>query len=266
MLAIPFPMIDPVLVEVGPVSIRWYALSYIVGIFLGWWLVGRLNRRRKEPLLSPKAFDDLVMWVVIGIMLGGRLGYVLFYNSGYYFSHPHEMLAVWKGGMSFHGGLIGVIVTMLWFCRRKKIHYLALMDMLACAAPIGLCLGRIANFINGELYGRMASENVAWAVVFPGDAFARHPSQLYEAALEGLVLFVVVNLLAFRTMLLEKAGGVSGVFLLGYALARSFVEFYREPDPQLGFLFAGVTMGQVLCVPMAVVGIMLLKNALKITK
>lgn len=255
-----FPQIDPILFEIGPLAIRWYALAYVAGIFLGWWLLKRLSEKDTPPLLSEKALDDIMLYAICGIILGGRLGYVLFYNLDFYLEHPGEALKIWQGGMSFHGGLLGMIAAMAIFARRFKIRFLTLMDYIAVCAPIGLFFGRIANFINGELWGRVS--DVWWAMVFPtGGPLPRHPSQLYEAALEGLLLFAILLLLATRTKIRHKPGFLSGVFLLGYGVARSFVEQFREPDEQLGFLWDIITMGQLLSLPMILGGLYLIWQA-----
>lgn len=259
-LAIPFPMIDPVMVEVGPFVIRWYALAYIAGLVLGWlylrWLVQRPGWQ-----MTTEDLDDLLLYVTLGVVLGGRLGYVLFYRPEFYLSHPGEILAVWQGGMSFHGGLLGVLLAMALFAWRRGIAFLDVGDAVAAATPIGLLFGRVANFINGELFGR--ASDVPWAMVFPhGGPEPRHPSQLYEAILEGLVLFLVLFWIARRPRLPEQAGRIGGLFLIGYGLARSFVEFFREPDEHLGFLLGGsVTMGQILSVPMIVIGLVLVARS-----
>jgi phosphatidylglycerol:prolipoprotein diacylglycerol transferase len=258
--AIAFPVIDPVLIQIGPIAIRWYALAYIGGLLLGWrylrWLVQRPGWR-----LTLEDLDDLLLYVVLGVVLGGRLGYVLFYKPGFYLAHPGEILAVWEGGMSFHGGMLGVIAAMALFAWRRGIPLLEIGDAVSAAAPIGLFFGRIANFINGELFGR--ASDVPWAMVFPhGGPEARHPSQLYEAALEGLILFLVLFWIARRPRLPETAGRIGGLFLIGYGLARSFVELFREPDAHLGFLLGGsVTMGQILSLPMILVGLFLLMRS-----
>lgn len=256
-VAIAFPTIDPVLVELGPFVIRWYALAYISGLVLGWlymrWLVQRSGWQ-----LTVVDLDDLLLYVTLGVVLGGRLGYVLFYRPEFYLNHPEEILAVWQGGMSFHGGLIGVLAAMALFAYRRNIHFLDLGDPVAAAVPIGLFFGRIANFINAELFGR--ESDVPWAMVFPyGGDNPRHPSQLYEAALEGLVLFLILFWFARQPRDPAHRGRIGGLFLIGYGLARSFVELFREPDDHLGYLLNGsVTMGQILSLPMIVIGLILL--------
>jgi phosphatidylglycerol:prolipoprotein diacylglycerol transferase len=254
-LALAFPSIDPVLIQIGPFAIRWYALAYIIGLVAGWRYVRRLVQRPGWQL-TPLDVDDLLLYVTLGVVLGGRLGYVLFYRPGYYLSQPLEALAVWQGGMSFHGGVVGVIAAMWLFARLRKRSFLEVGDAVVCAVPIGLFLGRIANFINGELFGRVT--DVPWGIVFPhGGPEPRHPSQLYEAGLEGVVLFVVLAVFAWRLRDPATAGRLSGIFLIGYALARSFAELFREPDAHLGFLWGGVTMGQLLSLPMLAVGLAL---------
>ncbi|MFO1073155.1 MAG: prolipoprotein diacylglyceryl transferase [Geminicoccaceae bacterium] len=253
LLALPFPAIDPVLLQLGPFAIRWYALAYIVGIVLGWQIVRRMVQRPGWSI-TPEAIDDLVFYVTLGIILGGRLGYVLFYQPGHYLDQPLDMLAVWRGGMSFHGGLLGVILASAWFARSRGLAFLEIVDALAVVAPIGLLLGRLANFVNGELWGRVT--DVPWAVIFPhAGPEPRHPSQLYEAGLEGLVLLAVMLWFAARPYRPAARGTLGGIFLVGYALARITAEMFRQPDAQLGFLTGGVTMGQVLSVPMLLVGI-----------
>jgi len=261
--ALPFPEIDPVLIEIGPFAIRWYALAYVAGLVLGWRYMRRLNDRRAQ-IMQADDIDDFLTWATLGVILGGRLGYVLFYNFGYYIENPLQALAIWQGGMSFHGGLAGVIIVLIIFARRRGIHFLSLADLTACATPIGLFFGRLANFINGELYGR--ASDVPWAMVFPaGGPEPRHPSQLYEAALEGLVLFLVLVWLARRPGAFEQRGLLSGVFLVGYALARGFVELFRQPDAHIGLLTAGSTMGQLLSVPMLLGGLYLIWLARRTT-
>lgn len=251
-----YPAIDPVLIELGPLAIRWYALAYLAGILGGYYYIGWLNRRLIPPLLTKKQLDDLIVWAVLGIIVGGRLGYVFFYKPDYYLASPAEIPAIWQGGMAFHGGLLGVIVSFYLFARRAQIAYLRLMDLVACAAPIGLFFGRIANFINGELWGR--ASDCAVCMVFPhGGEAARHPSQLYQASLEGALLFLLLLWLQRRRVLAHKDGALAGVFLLGYAGARSVGELFREPDAYLGFLTGGLTMGQWLSLPMALLGLYL---------
>ncbi|MEA2936751.1 MAG: phosphatidylglycerol---prolipoprotein diacylglyceryl transferase, partial [Alphaproteobacteria bacterium] len=255
--AIPFPNFDPVLISIGPFAIRWYALAYIVGI-LGGWLYARAIVRSERLWGGPAPFsvadyDDFVLWVTLGIILGGRIGYVLFYNPSYFIEHPAEIVQLWKGGMSFHGGFLGCVTAVLVFARRRGISWLSLGDVTCAVAPIGLFLGRIANFINGELWGRVT--DVPWAVAFPnGGPLSRHPSQLYEAALEGVVLGVALWLLR-RAGALRRPGTIIGAFALGYGMARFICEFFREPDAQLGFLWGGLTMGMLLSLPLMLAGL-----------
>jgi phosphatidylglycerol---prolipoprotein diacylglyceryl transferase len=265
LFAFPFPAIDPIAIAVGPVAIRWYALAYVAGLLGGWFYARRLAARTElwTPLPQPSAadIDDLIVWVALGVVLGGRLGYVLFYNLDAYLARPAEILAVWHGGMSFHGGFLGAVLAIVGLARSRGLNPLALLDMAAVVTPIGLFFGRIANFINGELWGRVAPD-FPYAVVFPyAGPLPRHPSQLYEAFAEGLVLFVVLAV-AVRRVGFHRPGLIGGLFVFGYAVARILCEFFREPDPQLGFLFGssvealggGVTMGMLLSVPMAIVG------------
>lgn len=255
MLAIPFPDIDPVAVQIGPVAIRWYALAWMAGLLGGWLYCVRVINRSPWGI-TRQQIDDFLFWAIISVIAGGRLGYVLFYNPGFFLGHPLEVFAVWRGGMSFHGGLIGVTVAMVLFARHRGIRILALTDVVAAAVPIGLFLGRVANFVNGELFGRPT--DVPWAIVFPaGGPEPRHPSQLYEAGLEGLVLFVLLWVLAYRTRAFERPGLVTGVFLVGYGVSRVIVELYRTPDAQIGFLAWGTTMGQWLSVPLLALGLYL---------
>jgi phosphatidylglycerol:prolipoprotein diacylglycerol transferase len=259
MFAIAFPAFDPVAVHLGPLAIRWYALSYIVGLLAGWRYCHYLTRRPPHTVNKPQ-LDDFLLWATLGVVLGGRVGFILFYNLPYYIDHPLHIFTVWQGGMSFHGGLVGVILAMIFFARRRGLPFFALADIVACAAPIGLFLGRLANFVNGELVGRPT--DVPWAVLFPVPGrpdlppVARHPSQIYEAFLEGIVLFAVLFLLVRFTAAKGRLGVLSGVFLIGYGISRIVAELFREPDVQLGFLFGGVTMGQVLSVPMIVMGVL----------
>jgi phosphatidylglycerol:prolipoprotein diacylglycerol transferase len=255
MLALIFPPIDPVAVSFGPLVIRWYALAYLAGFVIGWRVCLKLARENPAGP-KPEYYDDFLAWAVIGTVLGGRLGYILFYQAEYYTAHPLEMLKVWHGGMSFHGGMIGVIAAAWIFTRRHKLDFFAFTDVLACVTPIGLGLGRVANFINGELYGRIT--DVPWAVVFPrGGEFPRHPSQLYEALLEGLVLFILMFFLSRLKHLRARPGYLSGVFLFTYGVFRLSMEFFREPDQQIGFILGHATMGQLLCLPMIFFGLYL---------
>jgi phosphatidylglycerol:prolipoprotein diacylglycerol transferase len=264
-LAIPFPDFDPVLVQVGPVAIRWYGLAYVAGILLGWVyarVIVRSQRLWGGPApMTPLDIDDFVLWASIGVILGGRIGYVLFYNPANFASHPIEIIQPWKGGMSFHGGFAGVVVAVVLFARSRNIPVLSLGDVICAVYPIGHFLGRIANFVNGELWGR--STDVAWAMVFPAAGpLPRHPSQLYEAALEGLLLLIVLGLLIGNGAL-KRPGLVIGVFAAGYGVMRCFCELFREPDSQLGFLWGGVTMGMLLSLPLLLAGLSLIWNAFR---
>lgn len=257
--AIPFPVIDPVLIEIGPFAIRWYALAYIAGIMLAWRYILVLMRRAPSGA-GRKDIDDFVAWATLGVVLGGRLGYVLFYQFDYYLANPQQILFVWQGGMSFHGGVLGVVVALVVFARRRGLGLMALSDLVACATPIGLFFGRLANFINAELWGR--TSDVPWAMVFPrGGPVPRHPSQIYEAALEGVVLFFVLLALWRVARLRDRHGFLTGAFLCGYGVARMIGELFREPDAHLGFLWSGVTMGQILSLPMIAVGLWLMARA-----
>lgn len=261
MLTLTYPTIDPVLLEIGPFAIRWYALSYIAGILLAWRYMVILAR--KSPIGITKVHvDDFIVWATLGVVLGGRLGYVVFYKAGYYLDHPLEAFAVWQGGMSFHGGLIGVILSIWLFSRHRGYPWIAVGDIVACTAPIGLFLGRIANFINGELYGRVTDSPLG--MVFPnGGPLPRHPSQIYEALLEGLVLFLVLSWFAYRPGIFERRGFLAGVFLIGYGIARPVAELFREPDAHIGFLTIGTTMGQWLSLPLLAIGIWLVATSRK---
>jgi len=257
-----FPGFDPILVRFGPFAIHWYAIAYITALVLGWRLCRRLARL--PPFVaSGEQVDDFLSWATLGVVLGGRLGYVLFYQPGFYFTHPQNIVAVWQGGMSFHGGAIGVAVAIAWFCRRQKIDMLAFADRIAVCVPIGLGLGRIANFINGELWGRPAPKWLPFAMIFPKAVppVPRYPSEIIEALLEGLILFVVLYSLSRRESLRARIGFLTGSFLLGYGLARITGEFFREPDPFLGFLVVGTTMGQLLSIPMLPLGWWLIRRS-----
>ena len=254
--AIVFPVIDPVLIELGPISIRWYALAYVLGLILGWQYLHFLARRNLVPLKG-RQVDDLLVISALAIIIGGRLGYVFFYQPSYYIENPQQIPMIWTGGMSFHGGLIGMILGLFFYSWKSKKAIFKITDGIAICAPIGLFFGRIANFVNGELYGQVSS--VPWAVIFPtGGELARHPSQLYEAALEGLLLFTFLNFLAFGLRGWRSPGLLTGSFLIGYGISRIVVEFFREPDISLGYLFWGMTMGQILSIPMLCLGLLII--------
>jgi phosphatidylglycerol---prolipoprotein diacylglyceryl transferase len=262
---IPFPAISPVLFSIGPFAVRWYALAYIVGIIAGWFYARAIIASQRvwggPAPFTVLDFDDFVIWITLGIILGGRIGYVLFYNLPYFSAHPSEIVQLWNGGMSFHGGVAGCVVAVVLFSLRRHIPMLSLGDVTTAVAPIGLFLGRIANFINGELWGRPT--DVPWAMIFPhAGPLPRHPSQLYEAALEGVVLFVVLGLLV-RAGALKRPGVVTGIFAIGYGLARITCEMFREPDVQLGFLWGGLTMGMLLCIPLILAGMVVLAIGLR---
>ncbi len=255
-----YPQIDPVAFSLGPVDVHWYGLAYLAGFFCALWYMRWAMGRHRAPHMQPGYADDLFFWVVIGVILGGRLGYVFFYNWDYYSRHMDEIYQVWQGGMSFHGGALGVAVAVLLFAWSKRIHFADLTDRMAPGVCFGLFFGRLANFINGELYGRVTSADVPWAMVFPGAGdLPRHPSQLYEAGLEGMVLFLILHAMMLRRRIYRYE--ITGMFLIFYSLFRTFVEFFRQPDaiPELqGGIFDVMTMGQMLSVPMFIVGIVLL--------
>ncbi len=281
-LAISFPAIDPSIikfgpftigsVDIGPIAIRWYAVAYIAGLVLGWRYIVQLLKStslwppptsaKKQPLPSPPAtttdIDDLLVWVTIAVIVGGRLGYVIFYQPSIILENPLGIFAVWQGGMSFHGGFLGVIIAGSIFCLRRGLNIIRVGDLVACAAPIGLFFGRIANFINSELWGKVTT--VPWAFIFPnGGPDPRHPSQLYEAILEGILLFMVLRLASHRFGIFSSPGTAIGLFVAGYGLARIVVEFFREPDSHIGYLAGDfITMGMVLSAPMFLAGIMLI--------
>lgn len=253
LFSLPFPAIDPVLVHLGPVAIRWYGMAYAAGLLIGWWYLRRLVQRTPAAGTALDV-DDFLFWALCGVVLGGRVGYVLFYNLPHYMAKPWEALAIWQGGMSFHGGLLGVVAATIWFARRRGLPLLTFGDRIACVAPIGLFFGRLANFINGELFGRAA--DVPWAIVFPrGGPMARHPSQIYEALLEGAFLFLILWVASRSQAVRSRAGTLMGLFLAGYGLARSFVELFRQPDVQIGFEILGTTRGQWLSAPMVLAGL-----------
>jgi len=255
-MTIIFPNIDPVIIQFGdsPLKITWYSLSYVVGIILSWMYIKRLNKIGQiQPSIEIKILDDLITAIILGIIIGGRLGYVLFYDLEYNLANPLNIIRTWEGGMSFHGGLLGVIIASFIYCHIHKLKYFRVMDLLACATPIGLFLGRIANFINAELCGRVT--NSSWGVIFPGQTLPRHASQLYESFTEGLLLFIILFLLFTRTKIQIYCGMLSGLFLLFYALFRGLIENYREPDNHIGFVIGHYTMGQLLSLPMIILGI-----------
>ena len=262
---IAYPQIDPVAISLGPLPIRWYALAYIAGLLLGWAYARKLVRDDRLWGALPRpdvlSLDDLLVYAALGVVAGGRLGYVLFYNPAFYLANPQDIIAVWHGGMSFHGGLAGAALGVWIFARRTQIPALTVADICSAVTPIGLFLGRIANFIKPELWGR--ESDVDWAMVFPeAGLLPRHPSQLYEAGLEGIALFVVLWFVV-RAGGLRRPGLVTGVFAIGYGLARIFCEFFREPDPQLGFLFGGATMGMLLSLPLIAIGAGFVVHALR---
>lgn len=262
-LVIPYPEIDPVLVAIGPFAIRWYALAYVAGLVFAWWLARRVVAQ-PPVVMEPKQVDDFLFYAALGVILGGRIGYVLFYKPGFYIEHPEQILTVWKGGMSFHGGLLGVTVAVLWYAWRYRISLFAFADVIALSTPIGLMLGRLANFINGELWGR--SSDVPWAMIFPADPLQvpRHPSQLYQAFLEGAVLFAVLLILWQVFKARRRPGLLCGAMWAGYGLARFTGELWREPDAHLGYLFGGwFTMGMLLSLPLIAFGAVLIVRALR---
>lgn len=254
-----FPNLDPVALHLGIFVIRWYSLAYIFGI-VGAWLLARQMSRRSNSVFTVLKIDDFLIWATTGIVLGGRLGYVLFYNAHYFYENPMEIFALWKGGMSFHGGLLGVVIATLLFAWNKKIPPLAMGDILVCVAPIGLFFGRLANFVNAELFGRVTT-SVPWAVIFPNAGpEPRHPSQIYEACLEGVLLFAILNSIWwFCPRLRNRQGFLFGLFLIIYGVFRFLLEFTREPDGHLGFVFSSFSMGQLLCVPMIILGVWLIR-------
>jgi phosphatidylglycerol:prolipoprotein diacylglycerol transferase len=259
LLLLPYPEIDPVLIQLGPFAIRWYALAYIAGLVLGWQIMRRVCVQPPK-ILSPEKIDDFLLWAALGVILGGRLGYVLFYKPSFYLSQPLSILTVWEGGMSFHGGFLGVVVAITAFAIRNKVPIFMLSDLVAMVVPIGLFFGRIANFINGELWGR--STDVAWAMVFPrGGPLPRHPSQLYQAFFEGVVLLSVMVLVWRLTDGRRRPGLLTGVFCVGYGIARIVGEVFREPDAFLGYIWGPLTMGMLLSVPLLVFGGWLIARA-----
>jgi phosphatidylglycerol:prolipoprotein diacylglycerol transferase len=257
---LPFPAIDPVAFSIGPLAVHWYGLAYVAGILVGWLYARKLIDtpdlwRNNVAPMTKAHLDDFLVWIALGIVLGGRMGYILFYDFPQIAANPIRAIEIWNGGMSFHGGLIGSILAIVLFARKNRLPVWSMLDVVAAVVPIGLFFGRLANFVNGELWGRLST--APWAIVFPtGGPFARHPSQLYEALLEGIVLLLVLALMIFRFKALKTAGLVSGTFVIGYALSRICVEFFREPDAQLGYLLGTgwLTMGMVLSLPMILLG------------
>ena len=240
---------DPVFIDLGVLQIRWYSIAYIVGIILGLLyairIIKEMTRKHNFTMIKQTDFDELMTYLIIGIVLGGRLGYVIFYNFEYYSKNLFEILKIWEGGMSFHGGLLGVIIASIIFSKIKRINFFYFADIICCVAPIGLFLGRIANFINGELFGKIST--LPWAVIFPnGGNISRHPSQIYEAILEGIILFILINFFALKKQLLLRVGRVSGLFLIFYSIARIIGENFREPDRHLGYFFNYFSMGTIL--------------------
>ena len=253
-MSIPFPEIDPVALSLGPLVIRWYALAYLVGFLAGWKYALHLAGLSPNHRPTEDDLDNFLPFTILGVILGGRLGYVLFYQPSLYASNPLDAFKVWEGGMAFHGGTLGVIIAVIGFAYWHKIKLLRLSDIVCAVVPIGLFLGRIANFINGELFGRVTE--MPWGFVFPrGGPLPRHPSQLYEAFFEGLVLFVVLMFLYKKLNLKDRPGVVTGAFFIGYGVFRFGIEFFRQPDYQLGFIISEISMGQILSVPMMILGL-----------
>lgn len=260
--ALQYHNIDPEIFRIGGFALRWYSLAYIGGLFLGWWYLGRLASRRDAPYSKQHA-DDFFFWAAMGVILGGRLGYVLFYKPLDYLANPLNILKVWDGGMSFHGGLLGVIAAVLLFSKKYRLDPFRFTDYLACVVPIGLFFGRIANFINDELWGKVS--NLPWAMHSPtGGPFARHPSQIYEALSEGLLLFVVLNIALYKTPAGKYPGMVGGMFFFGYALSRYLIEFVRVPDAHLGYFGGFITMGQILSLPMGAFGLYMIWRSVRV--
>ena len=252
---------DPVLIDLGFFQIRWYSIAYILGILIGWFyantIIKNISNKYNFKVITEEIFSDLMIYIILGIILGGRLGYVFFYNFEYYSKNIFEIFFIWNGGMSFHGGLLGVIIATLFFSITKKVNFFNLADIISCVAPIGLFLGRLANFINGELYGKIST--LPWAVVFPeAGGEPRHPSQIYEALFEGLILFIILNYLAVKKKLILKTGYISSFFLIIYSILRIFSENFREPDIHIGYVFNYLSMGTLLSLITLVVGCMLI--------
>ena len=252
--------LNPVLVSFGFFEIRWYSLAYIFGILIGWWIAKKIivsKAKNRNITFNIESFDDLVSYIIISIILGGRLGYIIFYNPSYYFDNPLDIFKIWQGGMSFHGALIGVIFGTYLFANKVKINLFFFLDVIACVAPVGIFFGRVANFINGELYGKPS--NFFWSVIFPEvDKIPRHPSQLYEAALEGILLFIILVGIFYKRK--TKTGTVSALFMILYGFFRIVVEQFREPDIQIGYMFNLFSMGSVLSFFMILIGLIILKK------
>ncbi len=264
-MAFIFPDIDPVIVNFSsnsPFKITWYSASYVLGIVLGWAYIKYLNRNTlfNKPI-DNKQIDDLITAIILGIVIGGRLGYVLFYDLQHNIKDPLNIFRTWEGGMSFHGGLLGVVIASLIYCRIHKLKFFRMIDLVACATPIGLFFGRIANFINAELQGRVTTIN--WGVIFPGQSHPRHASQLYESFLEGIVLFIILYLVYTKTKAQKFQGIISGIFLIMYSVFRSIIENFREPDEHIGFIIGNITMGQILSLPMLLSGLLIILYSIK---
>lgn len=258
MIGMAYPEVSPIMFQIGPLAIRWYSMAYLIGILLGWWIISKRVKKYNINMSSADV-EDLIFYYTLGVILGGRLGYVLFYGDGRFLSNPLEIFAIWNGGMSFHGGIFGVIAALYMFARKCKKSFLEITDIVSPLVPLGIFFGRIANFMNDELWGRVT--DVAWAVRFPRGGFLpRHPSQIYEALTEGLCLFIILNFMWRIEWCRKHTGFISASFLLGYALMRSLMEQFREPDSQIGFLFGGITMGQMLSFPLIVIGSYIIAN------
>lgn len=262
MIAIFFPHINPIAFTFFEFEIYWYSFAYIFGVLLGYVFIKKLNKHY-NPVFSPQALDELIVYSVLGIVLGGRIGYVIFYDFAETIADPFKLFMIRKGGMSFHGGALGLILAIYWLCRKYKINVRRALDLIVCVVPIGLFLGRIANFINQELYGKIT--NVPWGVIFAtGGNFPRHPSQLYEALSEGILLFCFLQYLFYQTRYIKKPGALGGFFLLGYGISRIVAEGFREPDAQLGYFFSIFTMGQILSLPMLILGVYFITRQSKV--
>ena len=253
--------LNPVLINFGFIEIRWYSLAYIFGILLGWWIAKKIiifKVKNKTVIFNVQIFDDLISYIIVSIILGGRFGYIIFYNSSYYFNNPLDIFKIWQGGMSFHGALIGVILGTFLFAKKVKVNSFFFLDIIACVAPIGIFFGRVANFVNSELYGKPSS--FFWSVIFPEvDKISRHPSQLYEAMLEGVVLFIILINVVYKKEIMT--GVVSALFMILYGFFRIIAEQFREPDIQIGYLFDLFSMGSILSFSMILIGLFILKKA-----